>query len=997
MKNRITILLSIVILLLIVPNVSALEFDNIKSYDEEERKVTITDNFGLGGKLVEITMLSNTDFCLVSCESIWNVTIHDNEDKFLTELEFFKDNEEETEVQNTFEVYQRTEDVQIQTYRNDCTNLEDKGYCDQVKDKMETGKKEIWTSINTRRKLPVGNYVIKLKGKKGPRQRIDWIPTFYGKKIKEWAFWTPIDPVAVWEFNEGSGNAIDSTGIHNLTISGDGSYTSGGKLNNATVIGNNSNLVFNGTNSADWQFGTGNFTVAFWWQTNSSTDAQMINTSRTGCADNGFDVNNFLGVPIMCGANLLYGDDGDNIADGTWHRVVFVREGTGANAFKKYVDNINTFNDTMAMDVNDSLSPIIFKSTSSSDVWNFDSFQVFKGFAWTPADVDFDWNSGSGREQVGLGTIAVTLNTPSNGFSTASSELIFNATASPTLVNLTNATLLLYNSSTELFLESTSVMNITVNRTSFNVSTLITGDFIWNVQFCGSINNASGGTVCNVALSNFTFNVGIQQLNSSFNNQTIEGNLEDFLQNVTLVSGTSISKAELIYNGTANIGEIIQGSSSTILRKQKLLVPNINQISNFSFFWSLTLSDGAVFNLSQSNQTVLNISIDDCTLFTNEILNFTVVDEELQTFLPNATLETAINIFDIGRSNSILNLSGNFTNPTTICLDINLTASSQYSLDTVVRYEDSLHANEYYNIVNLSLTNNTPRQDVRLFDLNLSDSTPFRVTFTGDNFLPVPDALVFLDRQYISENLFKTVELPLTDPNGQTILHLVRNDVVYNIRFLDSGGNILGSFEEITAFCEDPLLQNCQISLSSTSNISSTFNYDELTGLVFSSNPIFNSTTSKVSFNFIVPGGISKTVVMNVTRNDVFGNRTVCENSLTSSSGTLSCSVDPAISDTTLSSVVTVNGEIILLSSINIDSTSLGSIGYVLWFVLTLLLIFGFGDSKNMVLVSLLIGYVGALLLGITKGTILGFGAAGTWIVIITLLGIWRLNRDKTQ
>ena len=270
-------------------------------------------------------------------------------------------------------------------------------------------------------------------------------------------------------------------------------------------------------------------------------------------------------------------------------------------------------------------------------------------------------------------------------------------------------------------------------------------------------------------------------------------------------------------------------------------------------------------------------------------------------------------------------------------------------------------------------------------------------TFTGDDFLPVEGALIFLDRQYIPENVFKTVELPITDDNGQTILHLVRNDVIYSIRVLDASGTVLGSFDEITAFCEDSLLQNCQISLSSTSDISSTFNYDELTGLSFPSPPTFDPATRTVSFTFVIPSGVVKTVSMNVTRNDVFGNRTICENSLTSASGTLSCSIGPEISDTSLSTVIAVNGVTALFSTVKLDSSTLGSIGYVIWFVLTLVLIFSFGDSKSATLVALLMSYIGAVVLGLSNGTIIGFGAAGIWIIIITVLGIWRLNRERVQ
>lgn len=481
----------------------------------------------------------------------------------------------------------------------------------------------------------------------------------------------------------------------------------------------------------------------------------------------------------------------------------------------------------------------------------------------------------------------------------------------------------------------------------------------------------------------------------TFNSETIEGNLETFSLNLTISLPGIITNVNFTYNGTGFPAVASTTATNTIITST-FAIPSVDSTVNRSFFWSFDV-DGVGVNTSSSNQSVTDFNVDNCTTNTNIILNFSVVDEEFQTTLL-ADIEVDVNVFNSDRSITVANFSGSFNSTSAaICLNTPLLNTTLYFLDSIVKYSAPGYEIEYYNILNSTLTNNTAAQNITLFDLNSTDSTPFRITFVGENFLPVEGILVFLDRQYVSEGTFKTVELPITDPNGQTILHLVRNDVIYNIRFLDGSGNILGNFQEITAFCEDPLLQNCQIALSSSPNISSTFNYDELTGLSFSSSPVFNSTTNFITFDFFVPGGVVKTVAMNVTRNDVFGNRTICENSVTSTSGTLFCAVDPAISDTSLSSVITVNGETVLLSSVQIDSTGLGSIGYVLWFILTLVLVFTFGDSKNTALFSLLISYVGAVLLGISRGNIIGFGAAGTWIIIITVLGIWRLNREKVQ
>ena len=74
-----------------------------------------------------------------------------------------------------------------------------------------------------------------------------------------------------------------------------------------------------------------------------------------------------------------------------------------------------------------------------------------------------------------------------------------------------------------------------------------------------------------------------------------------------------------------------------------------------------------------------------------------------------------------------------------------------YSVDAIIRYVAEGYSNEYYNIVNYSIDNETEVQNITLYDLNSTDATQFQLTFTGDDYLPVENALVFVGRQYISE------------------------------------------------------------------------------------------------------------------------------------------------------------------------------------------------------------------------------------------------------
>jgi len=449
-------------------------------------------------------------------------------------------------------------------------------------------------------------------------------------------------------------------------------------------------------------------------------------------------------------------------------------------------------------------------------------------------------------------------------------------------------------------------------------------------------------------------------------------------------------KARLINYGNNNF----QGNIN-------LTIPDFSSSVNVSFLWSLTTSDSFNSNSTSNNQTVQILTADDCSANTVVILNYTLRDEEDQTFLignaTNTTIDIDLDIFPTGSSTTILNFSQNFSeiNPAQVCLNINLTTIT-YDMDVISRYVSDDRAIEYHNIQNFNLSNSSIPQNINLFDLLTADSTEFQITFTDENFLQVENALIFINRQYIPEGVFKTVELPKTDSNGQTVGHFVRNDVVYNI-LVTKQGELLGSFLNIIAFCDDFTIGDCKMSLDATGDSNLVYTYDEAVGLIYSSQPTFDNATSTISFTFATVGGSVETVTMNVTRNDVFGNRTICDDTLTSSSGTLTCSVNPGIDETLLIATVTINGIPSIISNVNIDTTDLGSVGFVIWFILTLMLILMIGESKTGVMMGMLVSYIGAVGLGLIQRTIFGIGSAGIWILVITIMGIWKLNKDNPQ
>lgn len=491
--------------------------------------------------------------------------------------------------------------------------------------------------------------------------------------------------------------------------------------------------------------------------------------------------------------------------------------------------------------------------------------------------------------------------------------------------------------------------------------------------------------------------VSLSEINQSYQNTTLEGSYESFAAWFTLYSGLDITSATLIYNGTSYSGTVVNPESNYYYAHTNIVIPTVEADTNLTFFWRFVLNDTSIITSLSHNQTVLNVNIDNCTAYSTKLYNFTNVDEEEQTLVANGTIEVAFNLYDYNRESVIANYSNiwnNDTNHVSICLSEALNGSLNLSMDGIIRYEAENHANEYYYIVNDRILSTTKQQNITLYDLNLSDSTEFQLTFTGDDYLPVENALVYIDRQYISENVFKTVELPLTDSNGQTIIHLVRNDVIYNIRVIKDGV-LLGTFNNLVAYCEDYTIGDCKINLNSADSNTDIFNYDDQLGITFSS-PTFNETNSRLSFSYVSTDGSSKVVSMNVTRDSILGNRSVCNSTTTGASGTLLCSLS-SVQDSSLRVNIYVNGELVITKTFTLSGNNYGEAGYLVFFVMAISFILLFSNSKSGILIGVFIGFISGVGLGIITGSVIGLGAAGLWLLVIIIIGLYKLNKNRPQ
>ncbi len=490
------------------------------------------------------------------------------------------------------------------------------------------------------------------------------------------------------------------------------------------------------------------------------------------------------------------------------------------------------------------------------------------------------------------------------------------------------------------------------------------------------------------------------ELNQSFVNETIEGASNDFEINYSIGSGLVISAVVLWYEGTSSLsitsdfgGGILGAIVGGIVAKL------VDADSNISFHWSFIFSDGSQINTTSRNQTVLDLSIDDCSVNTNLIYNYTIVDEETQLKINETSLELSINLFDLSREVSVLNFSKDYesTNPGLVCLNLSLTNDTSYSLDSTAKYSSNKstgYAIEYYNLLNFTLNNITSEPDIILYDLSLDDSTDFQLTYRDENLAFDPDIRILVNRQYISEDVFKIVEIPITDSKGQTVLHLVRNDVVYNLIMTDIQGNIVATFNKVRAFCQDFTIGDCSLSLNADRGVDTVLDITSTVGITYGLSYV--NSTSILSLEFVSNDLTPKKVSFQVIRNTDFGNRTVCLEDLTSSSGILTCNLTD-VSERYLFLDILVDDEFIGTNTLDKGASSsgvYGTEGYFMAFLIILLLITMFSDQKQVLVFSLLIGWIAVISLSLISGGLFGIFSSGIWLVVTIALYLWKLRGE---
>lgn len=771
-------------ILLTISFIVAPTLSNQKNYDYATKTATIQDV--AGQNIAKVRLLSEEHRYILPGDYVAEIEIESYEERIpIDSVEFYrKDNAysglgdkiESTDF--TYKYYDPTYQYQESYY--EC-NLGGKNgtECEYVrKERTKTGA---WRDFNEKSILPRGKIKVRMYYSNiQPGETIEWIPTMFGTKIEEWADFTLTFEQDYFNQTSDGNNFIQSNAWRGQQFNASNTYDLYGIGLEIYKVGDGSTLwvILKPVNSTG---GTN--------QTNLSTGFIDGRTFETG---SGYWYN------VTMSAYEL--TKGTNYTIAVW-----TNDSDGSNYLRWTLDNYNWARGT---------------NLNSAD-----------GIAWTVVGGETQLFKVYGT--LDEESITVELS-PETAYTSSNTSIILNATLTPNLLNLTNATYYIYSSATSLFnqtfVEVTSNESI-ANTTSVTFSTN-PGSYIWNVYGCAA---NSTDTLCSFAANN-TFTVGFETNYLFYNVTTYETADETFLINYTFSSSDwSVTAANLNFNGT-NYAATADG---TDIYKRTIQMDSVVGLK--AFYWNFTLSNGtgtayATSNTSNVNVTAIHFELCNAT-YTVPYINITF-QNEADLSSENATISTSTWVYSLGSSmvynNSLLFINTTAENPSyAFCFS---PADRSVNVDYTISYASPGYPQRTYNPSTEVLTNTTTSKTLQLLETADGIYVTFQITNTANE--PLSEVYMNATRDVGAETGVLVGEGTSGADGGVTLW--LNPDFVHTFSFSRTGYDTY-----TTSFA--PTQTQYTVVLGATTN---TTIYDYNRGISYTILPGNNSLENQTAYDF---------------------------------------------------------------------------------------------------------------------------------------------------
>ena len=314
-----------------------------------------------------------------------------------------------------------------------------------------------------------------------------------------------------------------------------------------------------------------------------------------------------------------------------------------------------------------------------------------------------------------------------------------------------------------------AVADFSVGNVTTNVSTLFTNLSSYINSYLSTC-TFSGG-YCNVPfnLSSTTNGVWILYNNLNFSNEGVHQNFynssstetktESFVTNFT--SLTTISSAQLWYDGTSYSGSVGGGTDNHYLLSRTIDIPVGNGSKNW--FWSVNYNTGTQQNLTtnQQNVSLLNLTLCGASPLNVPFLNFTFKDETSGSLI-NATNDLTNFDFWLGTGTTTKDYSTSSSLDTFSYAFCVSPPHETIEVDLVFKYSKTGYPLRTFQYDDKILTNTTTNQILYLLNSSVGIYSSIQVVDVGG--APVSGVLVTLEREISGS--FTVIEQGVTDSSG---------------------------------------------------------------------------------------------------------------------------------------------------------------------------------------------------------------------------------------
>ena len=329
------------------------------------------------------------------------------------------------------------------------------------------------------------------------------------------------------------------------------------------------------------------------------------------------------------------------------------------------------------------------------------------------------------------------------------------------------------------------------------------------IYFCA--NDTFGRETCN---TEYIFIYSITETSADNPDPVGEGSTATFNFTVNLTSIPTTTATLMINNSVYSPTTTTAGSDGYYFETSFVIPDGWGNTTGIDqgWNWNYTIT-GISTNASTTSEniTVYEMAIDDCSTYAQQILNLSLRDEEGNSWINGSVgsnIEVDINLTSIDDPSITIQYSNTFVNSSnaTMCVPLNLINNSNYTIDITIGFDSTNRVWEFWHLDNGTLDlagnfNYYTSRDVILMDLLTADSTSFLFNYFDVDGFAVDGSLAHVYRKYIGDGEFLEVERSKADQNGDTIVHLVEEDVIYYF-LITLDGEILYTSSSYTALCQ---------------------------------------------------------------------------------------------------------------------------------------------------------------------------------------------------